>query len=60
MKKELRGFSYTVTKEQVEQHQKRSVEEILIWLQSTYQFIRAVQTPEERERMDKIRRGEKF
>lgn len=49
------GFHYTVTDEQIKQHQKRSVEEILTWLEETSKFIHEVQTPEERERMKKAK-----
>jgi hypothetical protein len=45
------GFHYTVTEEQIKAHQKRSVEEILTWLEETSKFIYAVQSPEERERI---------
>lgn len=55
-----RGFYYTVTDEQIAEHQKRSVKEILIWLHETNQLIAKLQTPEERERMMKIRAGTFF
>ena len=49
------GFHYTVTDEQIQEHQKRSVEEILILLESTAKFIYEIQTPEERERTKKAK-----
>ena len=48
-------FHYTVTDEQIREHQKRSVKEIMEWLEKTNKFIYAVQTPEERERMKKAK-----
>lgn len=44
------GFHYTVTDEQITAHQKKSVEEILMWIEETSKFIYEVQTPEERLR----------
>ncbi len=54
-KKEKRGFYYEVTEEQVREHQKRSVEEILLWLHNTNVFLNQVQNPDEKERMRKFR-----
>jgi hypothetical protein len=53
--KPRKGFYYTVTEEQVREHQKRSIEEILTWLHETNVFLNQVQTPEEKERMKKFR-----
>lgn len=50
-----KGFNYTVTDEQIKEHQKRTVLEIFEWLENTNKFIYAVQTPEERERMKKAK-----
>ena len=50
-----KGFHYTVTDEQIKEHQKRSVKEIFEWLEETNKFIYAMQTPEERERMRKAK-----
>lgn len=50
-----KGFHYTVTDEQIKEHQKRSVEEIFEWLEKTAKFIYDLQTPEERERMKKMK-----
>ncbi len=47
-----KGFFYTVSEEQIKQHQKRSIKEIFEWLESTSKFIYSVQTPEERERIN--------
>ena len=46
-----KGFHYTVTDEQIKEHQKRSIEEIFEWLEKTNKFIYEMQTPEERARM---------
>ena len=53
-----KGFYYTVTDAQIREHQQRSMFEIFEWLETTNEFIYKLQTPEERERMNKIRRGE--
>lgn len=49
------GFHFTVTDEQLKEHQKKSTEDIINWLESTAKFIYDVQTPEERERMKKAK-----
>lgn len=49
------GFYYTVTDEQIREHRKKSVEEIINWVESTAKFIYDLQTPEERERMKKAK-----
>jgi hypothetical protein len=49
------GFHYTVTDEQIAEHRKRSIAEIFAWLEETSKFIYALQTPEERERMQKAK-----
>ena len=49
------GFHYSVTDEQITAHRKKSVEEILMWLQETSKFIYEVQTPEERERLKRAK-----
>ena len=53
-----KGFYYEVTDEQIKEHQQRSIIEILNWVESTAEFIYRFQTPEERERMKKIKNGE--
>lgn len=53
-----KGFHYTVTDEQIKEHQKRSIEEIFEWLEKTNKFIYEMQTPEERERMRMIKNME--
>ena len=45
------GFHYTVSDDQIKEHQKKSFEEIVEWVESTAKFIYEMQTPEERERM---------
>jgi hypothetical protein len=49
------GFHYTVTDEQIKEHQKKSVGEIINWVESTAKFIYDMQTPEERERMERAK-----
>jgi len=49
------GFHYTVTNEQIEEFQKLSVEQRIIWVETTAKFIYDMQTPEERERMKKAK-----
>ena len=49
------GFHFTVTDEQLKEHQKKSTEDIINWLESTAKFIYDMQTPEERERMKKAK-----
>ena len=44
------GFHYKVKDAQIAAHQKKSVEEILMWIEETSKFIYEVQTPEERLR----------
>jgi hypothetical protein len=53
-----KGFYYSVTDEQIREHQQRTTNEIFEWLETTLEFIYRFQTPEERERMNKIRKGE--
>ncbi len=50
-----KGFHYTVTDEQIREHQQRSIKEIFEWLEKTNKFIYSIQTPEERERSRKIK-----
>lgn len=50
-----KGFHYTVTDEQIKEHQKRSLKEIFEWLEKTNKFVYALQTPEEREMAKKIK-----
>ena len=52
------GFYYSVTDEQILEHRQRSLLEVFEWLESTRKFIYNLQSPEERERMEKIRKGE--
>lgn len=53
-----KGFYYTVTDEQIKEHRQRSVKEIFEWLETTNEFLWKFQTPVEKERMMKIRKGE--
>ena len=50
-----KGFHYTVTDEQIREHQKRSLEEIFEWLEKTNKFVYELQTPEEREMAKKMK-----
>jgi hypothetical protein len=43
------GFSYTVTDEQIAQHQKLSISQIFDWLDSTRKLAESVQTEKEKE-----------
>jgi len=49
------GFHYSVKDEQIIEHQKKSVEEIINWVESTAKFIYEMQTPEERKRMKRAK-----
>ncbi|CAN5463285.1 hypothetical protein BH11BAC1_BH11BAC1_02050 [soil metagenome] len=51
-------FTYSVTDDQIREHQQRTVSEIFEWLNSTVDFIYRMQTPEERKRWQEIRNGE--
>lgn len=53
-----KGFHYTVTDEQIKEHQKRSILEIFEWLEKTNKFIYDMQTPEERARMRMMKNSE--
>jgi hypothetical protein len=50
-----KGFHYTVTDDQIKEHQKLSILEIFEWLEETNKFIHKMQTPEERERMRNVK-----
>lgn len=50
-----KGFHYTVTDEQIEAYRKRSLEEIMEWLESTARFVYELQTEEERKRMREMK-----
>ena len=43
------GFHYTVTAEQIAEHQKRTLAEIFEWLENTNKFVHSLQTVSERE-----------
>lgn len=45
------GFRYHVTMEQIREHQKKSPEEILLWIEEYGAFLSAFQTEEDKERM---------
>jgi hypothetical protein len=51
-------FYYTVSDEQIREHRGRSMKEIFNWLESTFRFVNKLQTVEEKERANKIRKGE--
>ena len=50
MKKQLqkKGFFYTVTKDQIKEHRKRSVKDIFTWIESTNKFVTAIRQPSEK------------
>ncbi len=50
-----KGFYYTVSDEQIAAHQRKTVEEICLWIENTYKFIYAAQTPEERMQMHLVK-----
>lgn len=50
-----KGFHYTVSEEQIKEHQKRSVLDIFEWLEKTNKFIFEMQTPEERKKMKMVK-----
>ena len=50
-----KGFHYTVTDEQIREHQQRSLKDIFEWLEKTNKFVYALQTAEEREIARKIK-----
>ncbi len=52
------GFSYWVSDEQLEAYQQLSLMVRLRWVEAARQFTLAGQTPETRERMERLRRGE--
>lgn len=52
------GFSYWVSDEQLEAFGKLSLLERLRWVEAAREFTLAAQTPETRERMERLRRGE--
>lgn len=52
------GFSYWVSDEQLEAYQQLSLIDRLRWVEAARQFTLAGQTPETRERMERLRRGE--
>jgi len=53
-----KGFHYTVTDEQIKEHQERSLEEIFEWLEKTNKFVYELRTPEERELAKRIKNAE--
>lgn len=49
------GYYYEVTQEQIDQHRKRSLKEILSWLDSTSKLITSLQTDEEKKRVNNLK-----
>ena len=45
------GFQYHVIMEQIREHQKKTPEEILLWIEEYAEFLNAFQTVEDKERM---------
>lgn len=56
--KQQGGFSYWVSDEQLRAFQALSMIDRLRWVEAARQFTLAAQTPETRERMERLRRGE--
>lgn len=52
------GYSYWVSDEQLEAFGKLSLLDRLRWVEAAREFTLAAQTPETRERMERLRRGE--
>jgi len=52
------GFSYWVSDKQLQAYGKLSMIDRLRWVEAARQFTLAGQTPDTRERMDRLRRGE--
>jgi hypothetical protein len=50
-----RAFITPLLRNKIEQHQKRSIEEIVECLEKTNKFIYEIQTPQEREHNRKIK-----
>lgn len=50
------GFYYKVTEQQIKEHRKRSVREILEWIENTNELVYKLQTEEERRRSDILKR----
>ena len=53
-----RGYSYWVSDEQLQAFGKLSLIDRLRWVEAARLFTLATQTPETRERMERLRRGE--
>ena len=51
-------FTFTVSDEQIREHQQRTLFEVFEFLSSTLDFIFLMQTPEERKRWHEIGNGE--
>jgi len=45
------GFKYSISLEQMKEHQGKSAEEIFTWIEEYARFLDAFQTPEDKERM---------
>ncbi len=54
--KQEKGFYYEVTKEQVVEHRKRTIKEIIQWLHSANVFLSKIQTNEEKLRMEMLKK----
>lgn len=50
-----KGFHYAVSDEQIAEYAKWTLLEKLTWLEETAKFIYNIQTPEERERMRRMK-----
>ncbi|HEX5392000.1 MAG TPA: hypothetical protein VFW68_01875 [Rhodocyclaceae bacterium] len=57
-KREQGGFGYYVSDEQLRHFQQLTCLERLQWLDQARQFALLAQTPETRERQERLRRGE--
>jgi hypothetical protein len=55
VKKQKRGYHYSLSEAQLEAGKKRTVEEVFQWLEETNRFIWEAQTPEERLRVKQMK-----
>ncbi|MHB0914512.1 MAG: hypothetical protein ACYC5A_10895 [Thermoleophilia bacterium] len=54
----LKGYSYTVTREQIRRHMSLTPEQKLEWLEEANGFVDSFMTEQSRRIRDKLRRGE--
>jgi len=57
-KKKLGGYSYTLTKEQIEWFKSLSIEERLNWLEEANRFLWSAMSEKAKKIREKVRRGD--